>query len=157
MGLLPGHGQQLSLPGGLLGGLAFAQLPLGQAVGGDVLDGLNDELHLPGRVEHGRVARLPVALHEPAGLRRVGHVVMLRGHFVRLAGGHYLGERGAHVGHGVGLGSLGVIRKSVENELPDDSGPLGQGCGQVVVAGAHYHPLRRQQQRGARLGIEDGQ
>ena len=143
-------GLMLSVGAGLLlAGLAFAQLlPVPVALG-DVLHGLDDELHSAGGVEHGRVARQPVALHEPAGPDGVGHFIVLRGHFVRLAGGHCLSERGAHVGHGVGFGGLWVAREGVEEELPDEGGPLGEGRSQVVVAGRYYAQVRRQQQVGA--------
>ncbi len=63
--------------GRLLGVLARAQLSLGSAAGRNVLHGLDNEEHLPPGVEHGRVARLPVALDKPAELRRVRHVVVL--------------------------------------------------------------------------------
>jgi hypothetical protein len=108
--LLLGVGAGVSLTS-----LAFAQAPFGQVAGSDVLDGLIDELHLSGCVEHGRVAGLPVALHKPAGLRTVRHIVVLRVHFVRPARGQHLGQRSPHVGYGVGLGSLGVVGEGVED------------------------------------------
>ena len=55
------------------------------------------------------------------------------------------------------LGYLGVVGKGVEEVLSHEGGSLGEGGGQVVVAGPHNYPFRREQQHGAGLGVEDGQ
>jgi len=65
-----------------------------------------------------RAARLSVVLHIVAGPCRVGHGVVLRGHAVRLPGGQHLRQRGANIGHAVGLKHRGVVGKSIKMNCP---------------------------------------
>ena len=121
--------------GDLLAGLAFAQPGVGLHLLGDVDRGVEEVAHPALRVEHGRVARQPVALHELAGPGRVGHVVVLRGHRVGQARGQHLRQRGAQVVGGPRIGRGGVVGKGVEEMAAQQARARGEGGGQVVVAG----------------------